>query len=67
MTQVTLSTKFQVLIPREIRRKARLSQGQKFAVLCKGGVIRLIPLRPLEGLKGALKGMNARIIRDRTS
>lgn len=59
MTQVTVSSKFQVVIPREVRRQVPLKTGQKLAVVVKEGVITLLPDRPLASFRGFLKGMRA--------
>lgn len=66
MTRTTLSTKYQIVIPKEVRAQAGLRRGEKLAVLFKDGVIALIPQRPLKSLKGSLKGMDARNIREKT-
>jgi AbrB family looped-hinge helix DNA binding protein len=56
MPQATISPKYQVVIPKEIRREVPLSSGQVVQVLAKNGVITLIPDRPLSSLRGFLKG-----------
>ncbi|MFI5198087.1 MAG: AbrB/MazE/SpoVT family DNA-binding domain-containing protein [Thermoanaerobaculia bacterium] len=52
MARTVVSTKFQVVIPKEIREESGLRQGQTFQVISKGGVISLVPERPLSELKG---------------
>ena len=52
MARTTVSTKFQVVIPREIRAESGVRKGQTFQVISKGGVISLVPERPLSDLKG---------------
>jgi AbrB family looped-hinge helix DNA binding protein len=52
MARTVVSTKFQVVIPKEIREEAGLTRGQKVQVISKGGVITLVPERPLSELKG---------------
>ncbi len=64
MATATISSKFQVVIPKEIREKLALKSGQKMAMVVKGGVIYLIPERPLENFRGFLKGMDAKNLRD---
>jgi AbrB family looped-hinge helix DNA binding protein len=64
MKTVTVSSKFQVVIPEEIREKAGIKAKQKVVVLEKGGVIHLIPQRPLEKLRGFLKGLPAEELRE---
>ncbi|MBI4356243.1 MAG: AbrB/MazE/SpoVT family DNA-binding domain-containing protein [Candidatus Omnitrophica bacterium] len=65
MTQVTVSSKYQVVIPREVRRQLPLRMGQKLAVLVKEGVITLLPDRPLSAFRGFLKDMRVGAIRDK--
>lgn len=65
MTQVTVSSKYQVVIPKEVRRQVPLRTGQKLAVVVKEGVITLLPDRPLASFRGFLKGMKLGTIRDK--
>jgi AbrB family looped-hinge helix DNA binding protein len=64
MKTVTVSSKFQVVIPEEIRRKVELKANQKLVVIEKDGVIHLIPQRPIKELRGFLKGLTGEEIRD---
>jgi len=65
MTQVTVSSKYQVVIPREVRRQLPLRMGQKLAVVVKEGVITLLPDRPLSAFRGFLKDMRVGAVRDK--
>ena len=51
--EITISTKFQVVIPRDIRRKLGLQPKQKLLVMEKAGILYMIPQRPLEELRGS--------------
>ncbi len=64
MSTTTISPKFQVVIPKEIREQLHLKSGQKMTVVVKGGVVSLIPEKPVESFRGFLKGMDTRNIRD---
>ena len=64
MTTVTLSPKFQVVVPKKIRNEASLKPGMKFEVLFYEGRIEFIPIKHIKNLKGILKGMDTTIIRD---
>ena len=57
MAQATISPKYQIVIPKEVREEVSLRSGQLVQVLVKNGVITLIPDRPLSSLRGFLKGM----------
>lgn len=60
MTQVTVSTKYQVVIPKDIRRQVPVHTGQKLTIVVKEGAITLLPDRPLSELRGFLKGMSGK-------
>lgn len=65
MTQVTISPKFQVVIPKEVREREHLRKGQKVAVVSKGGFVLLVPVLPLKELRGIAKGINVEGIREK--
>jgi AbrB family looped-hinge helix DNA binding protein len=58
MKTVTISPKFQVVIPQEIRESLRLKAGQKMQMINFEGQIVMVPLRPIREMRGAFKGMN---------
>jgi len=57
MAQATISPKYQVVIPKEIREEVPIVVGQVLQVIAKNGVITLIPDRPLSTLRGFAKGI----------
>lgn len=61
---VKLSPKFQVVIPRDVREKLDLKPGQKIVVIEKGGVLHLIPQKPMKEMKGFVKGIDTSNLRD---
>lgn len=65
MTQVTVSPKYQIVIPKDVREKLTLHKGQKMRVMARGGIIVLFPEAPLKHYRGFLKGMDTRDIRDK--
>ena len=65
MAMTTISTKFQIVIPKEVRDKLHLTPQQRLQVVEKGGVITLVPEVPLKSLKGALKGMSKTDLREK--
>ena len=65
MATTTISSKFQVVIPKEVREKLRLAPQQRLQVVEKGGVITLVPEVPLRSLKGTLKGMSKTNVREK--
>jgi AbrB family looped-hinge helix DNA binding protein len=61
---VTISPKFQVVIPKLIREQLKLRPGQKVRAFVYENRIELVPVRPLKTLRGVLKGMDTRVPRD---
>ena len=64
MDVVTLSPKFQVVIPRNVREKLDLKPGQKIVVIEKDGVLHLIPQKPIKEMRGFAKGIDTSKLRD---
>jgi AbrB family looped-hinge helix DNA binding protein len=58
MQTVTVSPKYQVVIPKIIREAMQLRPGQKLKVIEHDGRIELIPDKDIAELKGFLKGIN---------
>ena len=64
MSTVTISPKYQVVIPKEIRQKLKLSPGQKVQTIAYDDRIELIPVIPIKKMKGFLKGINTEVPRE---
>ncbi|MDO8526057.1 MAG: AbrB/MazE/SpoVT family DNA-binding domain-containing protein [Deltaproteobacteria bacterium] len=58
MTYTSVSTKYQVVIPKEVRERIDIKPGQKFIVWEKAGIIYLIPVLKFKAMEGYFKGMN---------
>lgn len=56
MQIVKLSSKYQIVIPRDVRERMKLKPGTKFRVIDIGGSVELIPVRPMKEYRGILKG-----------
>jgi AbrB family looped-hinge helix DNA binding protein len=65
MATTTISPKFQIVIPKDVREKLHLRPHQRISVVEKGKVITLVPEVPLKKLKGSLKGMSKTDIREK--
>lgn len=65
MAMATISSKYQLAIPAEIRKKLHISPNQKVIVLEKGGIIHIILQRPLRDTKGFVKKMDTKDIREK--
>ncbi|HOI08092.1 MAG TPA: AbrB/MazE/SpoVT family DNA-binding domain-containing protein [Deltaproteobacteria bacterium] len=65
MQRVTISPKYQVVIPRSARESLRLQPGQKMQVIEYEGRIELIPERNIRDLRGFVKGINTEFKREK--
>ena len=64
MDTVTLSPKYQVVIPKRIRDRLKLHPGQKIQAILYEDRIELVPVRPARKLKGFLKGIDTDVPRE---
>jgi AbrB family looped-hinge helix DNA binding protein len=64
MDTLTISPKFQVVIPKEVRETLKLRPGQKVQVVLLDNRIELIPVRSLKEMKGFLKGIDTDVPRE---
>jgi len=64
MATVTISPKFQVVIPKEVRQKLGLTPGQKVQTIVFEDRIELIPVKPIKKMKGFLKGIDTKVARE---
>jgi len=64
MTSVTVSPKYQIVIPKEIRESMGIFSGQKVQVMSYQGRIELIPLKPMKEMKGFLEGIDTSVVRE---
>lgn len=65
MTTVTVSPKYQVVIPQEAREALGIEPGQKVQVLVYEGRVEFIPVRNLKKMRGFLRGIDSNVPRDR--
>jgi AbrB family looped-hinge helix DNA binding protein len=64
MNTVTVSSKFQVVIPKEIRESIGLQVGTKLEIISYGSRLELVPIVPMKKLKGIFKGIKTDISRE---
>jgi AbrB family looped-hinge helix DNA binding protein len=64
METVTVSPKFQVVIPRIIREKLEIRPGQKIQAILYNNRIEMIPMQPIKKMRGFLRGIDTNIERD---
>ena len=65
MTTVTVSPKFQVVIPRDVRKTLGISVGQKIQVIVLGDRIEFIPVKPAKALRGFVRGIDTTVKREK--
>ena len=64
MQAVTISSKYQVVIPKEVREKFNLKPGQKLVFIPFKGTLRVVVIPPVEAARGSLKGLDIENIRE---
>jgi AbrB family looped-hinge helix DNA binding protein len=64
METVALSPKFQVVIPKDIRRALQLVSGQRMAVRLHNGKVEFVPEKTIASLRGRWPGLDTRIVRE---
>jgi len=65
MISVTVSPKYQVVIPKEVRESMGIVSGQKIQILTYQNRIELIPVQPMKKMRGFLKGIDTGVRRDK--
>jgi AbrB family looped-hinge helix DNA binding protein len=64
MGVVTVSSKYQIVIPQDVRKKLELKPGQKVVVIEKDGVVHLIPQKSIKEMRGFVKGIDTDKLRN---
>ena len=64
VTEVTVSPKYQIVIPKEIRESMGIVAGQKVQMMSYQGRIEIVPLKPMREMRGFLKGIDTTVVRD---
>ena len=64
MDTVTISPKYQVVIPKDVRDSMHIRPGQKVRVFGYGDRIELVPVRKMREMRGFLKGIDTDVPRD---
>jgi len=65
MKTITISPKYQIVIPKEIRKELKLKPGQKLQVIQAEDRVEYIILKDIKEARGFLKGMNANVLREK--
>lgn len=65
MQVATISSKFQISVPKKIRDQLHIKPGQQFIFIAKGDCLELVPKRDIRKSRGMLAGANVNNYRDR--
>ena len=65
MGRTKVSSKYQVVIPKDVRERANIRIGQEFQVITKGGSVTLVPDRPISSMGGFVRGMRTTGFREK--
>lgn len=66
MSTATLSSKYQLSLPKALREAMQLKPGQQFELIPMGSVIQMVPKTSIKQLRGVARGANPEKYRDRT-
>jgi AbrB family looped-hinge helix DNA binding protein len=64
METVTVSKKYQVVIPEKLRKRSGIKPGDKMVAITKHGIIHYIPVRPIKETEGFILGLDTKGLRD---
>jgi AbrB family looped-hinge helix DNA binding protein len=64
MDTVTISPKYQVVIPQSVREKLGVQPGQKVKMILYENRVELIPIKPVREVRGFLKGIDTTVKRE---
>lgn len=64
MERATVSTKYQVVIPKKVRDELGIEPGQKVQVIPYMGRIELIPVQDVKEARGFIKGIDTKVDRE---
>lgn len=64
MTTVTVSPKYQVVIPSALRRELDIRPGQKIEVIAYEGRLEFVPIKDMRSMQGFLPGLDTNVPRD---
>jgi AbrB family looped-hinge helix DNA binding protein len=66
MYTATISSKFQISVPKKVREQLHIKVGQQFIFIPKGNCLELVPKKNINELRGILEGAVTTNIRDRS-
>ena len=57
MEAVTVSPKYQIVIPKSIRERMKITPGQKLQLIQIGDIIEIVPIMDIKDARGIFEGM----------
>jgi AbrB family looped-hinge helix DNA binding protein len=66
MSTATVSSKFQLSLPKTLREAMNIQPGQQFELIPMGSIIQLVPKTSIKALRGIARGANPAQYRDRS-
>ena len=64
MSTVKVSPKYQVVIPQRVRETLEISPGQEVEVLAHDNRIEIIPIKPMQAMRGFIRGIDTFVERE---
>lgn len=65
MSTITVSSKYQIVIPKEVRESANIKPGAKLQMIEVDGIIQMVPVRPIHEMQGCFKGRELEYAREK--
>lgn len=65
MGRTKVSSKYQVVIPKDVRDSADIRVGQEFQVIAKGGMLTFVPDKPISSMRGFVRGIRTSGFREK--
>ena len=65
MAKTTVSSKYQIVIPKDVRTRTDVRPGQVYQVIAKGDVISLVPDKPISAMRGFVRGIKTTGFREK--
>lgn len=65
MAKTTVSSKYQIVIPKDVRTRTEVRPGQVYQVIAKGDVISLVPEKPISAMRGFVRGIKTTGFREK--
>ncbi|MEA2237845.1 MAG: hypothetical protein QOC81_2569 [Thermoanaerobaculia bacterium] len=65
MARARVSSKYQIVIPKDVRDQLGIRPGDEFQIVAKGGLITLVPEKPIAVMRGFVRGIRTSGFREK--